>query len=136
MLKLPLSPADYPVSVKMGFFFLLLGWGCHFLFLFKIFDGSVPHNILRQQIAIAAILIALLLYLKNWARVLCIVGNILLILAYLMFAVVFYDAGKGSFGTMALVVLLFFGLSIYYWVRPETVRLFKAHTGVKKDPGG
>ena len=136
MLKIPLSPVNYPLSVKKGFFFFLLAWVCHFVFLFKLFEGAVPPNILRQQIAIAAILIVLLLYLKNWARVICIVGNILLILAHLLFAMVFHEAGKGSFPAMAVVVIAFLGLSIYYWIKPETVQLFKAHTGVKKEPEG
>lgn len=125
MIKLPVSPLTYPAPLKQAFIFLLLGWFFHLGFLFIVFEGTVPERILWQQLVILGFQITFLLYLKNWARVLCVCCNILLILLYIMFLVAFYDAGKPTFSLMAMVVICCYSLSAHLFSKNETIHFFK-----------
>jgi hypothetical protein len=67
-----------------------------------------------------------LLKLKNWARILCITGNVIVILFYLfLFVAVMSGSADVMLAAMTLLNLLLFGASTYFLWTGETADFFK-----------
>ena len=124
--KDPKRFAELPAPVKMAVATLLAGWLVHFFLLFRLFQGQIPQSMLLQQAALAVISFFVLLKLKNWARILCITGNAIVLLFYLALLAGLLGGGGGAVLTgIALVSVGLFGYSTFLLWNPETADFFK-----------
>ena len=114
---------ESPPSVKNGLTILVLAWVWHFITLYRFFlNGQVPGN----QIVIGLFVCVFVFLLKNWARVLCIVCNILIILMYLFVGASFYSSGKVYFGLIALMNVSLFSLATYFLAIGSSSSFYKS----------
>ena len=105
----------FPPSVKHGFLFLVGGWFCNYFFFYSFFSiqpDEMPMNLLLQQAMLGFLCFYFLLKVKNWARVVCIVGNIVIVVIYLFL--------------LAAVTAALFSASTYYLLQKEAAAYFKA----------
>lgn len=118
----------FPPSVKNGFLFLLGGWLCNYLFFYSFFStqsADMPLNLLFQQVMLGVLCCYFLLRVKKWARVLCLVGNIVIVVVYLFVMALLY-ATKPLFGLLAGVTAALFIFSTYFLAQKEAAAYFKA----------
>ncbi len=114
---------ESPPSVKNGLTVLLLAWGWHFITLYRFFlNGKIPGN----QIVIGGLVCLFVFLLKNWARVLCIVCNILIVFMYLFVGASFYSKGNIYFGLIALMNVSLFSLATYFLAIGSSSAFFKS----------
>jgi hypothetical protein len=124
---------ESPPSVKNGFTVLVLAWMWHFITLYRFFlNGQIPGN----QIIIGLLVCVFVFLLKNWARVLCLVCNILIILMYLFVGASFYDSGKIYFGLIALMNVALFSLASYFLLLGSSAAFYKSKLPPKKADAG
>ena len=122
---------ESPPSVKNGLTILVLAWVWHFITLYRFFlNGQVPGN----QIVIGLFVCVFVFLLKNWARVLCIVCNILIILMYLFVGASFYSSGKVYYGLLALMNVSLFSLATYFLAIGSSSAFYKSKMPKKKPP--
>jgi len=125
--------ADYkesPPSVKNGLTVLMLAWVWHFISLYHFFlNGQIPGN----QIVIGLLVCFLVFLMKNWARVLCIVCNILIVFMYLFVGASFYGGGKIYFGVVALMNVALFSLATYFLMLGSSATYFKSKMPKKEE---
>lgn len=117
---------EFPKNVRRAFFLLIGGWGAHFLFLYLFFSlaqGTVPEKILYQQLAIVGLLGYFLYQAKKWARPLCLLCNVLIIVLYACFTVLFIQSRPGL-GGLAVAVIVFFGAASYLLLGREAKAFF------------
>lgn len=127
--------ANWPKSVQNGVMFLIAGWlGVYgFMAAFTYFygqDGQVFTNRLILQTVILGVgLSYFVIQKKNWARIISVFGNtvpMLLAMTYLMYVHLFHAIRLNwLISLLSFLVLVFFGLSIYYLTRPDCVTHFK-----------
>jgi hypothetical protein len=118
----------FPPSVKNGFLFLLGGWCCNYLFFYFFFStqaDEIPMNLLLQQGMLGFLCFYFLLKVKNWARVLCLVGNIVIVVVYLFVTALLFGA-KPYFSLLAGVIVALFSASTYFLFQKEAAAYFKA----------
>jgi hypothetical protein len=127
---MPVSFKEYPASVKNGILFLFAGWGCHYFFLYKFFQGKIPQRMLFQQIAIGLFLCFFVVMAKNWARILCILCNVLIVILYSLFCALFYGS-KTDFFILSGIVAILFSVATYYLAIEESSEFFKAYGQAK-----
>ncbi len=121
---------ESPPSVKNGLTVLVLAWVWHFISLYRFFlNGQVPGN----QIVIGLLVCFFVFLMKNWARVLCIVCNILIIFMYLFVGASFYDGGKIYLGVAALMNTALFSLATYFLMLGSSSAYFKSKLPKKEE---
>jgi hypothetical protein len=125
-----------PKSVKNGILFLLVAWAAHFFLFYRIFQSEIPTQMFYQQLAIAVMSCFFVTRLRNWARVLTIVGNSLIILMYLFIMTIFYTSGKVDLLLLSGLNIVLFGLSIYFLARSEASEFFKLQSPKTAEDGG
>ncbi len=120
-----LTYQDLPNTVKYGLGFLFSGW-LIFLLALYVFLGS--YDFLKFLIALG-ILGYYIIRIRNWARVLGLLFNVIGIfyctvssLAFLLRAANFW----GSF--LFLIVVVLMGASTYYLMKKESSGFYKIHT--------
>ena len=119
-----------PQSVKNGFTVLVLAWAWHFITLYSFFlHGQIPGN----QIVIGLLVCLFVFLIKNWARVLCVVCNILIICMYLFVGASFYTTGEIFFGLIALMNVALFSLATYFLMMGSSAAYYKSKMPRKKD---
>ena len=74
--------------------------------------------------------------MKNWARVLCIVCNILIIFMYLFVGASFYSSGKIYFGVIALMNVALFSLATYFLMMGTSSAYYKSKLPPKEEAAG
>ncbi len=122
---------ESPSSVKNGLTVLLLAWVWHFISLYRFFlNGQIPGN----QIVIGLLVCLFVFLIKNWARVLCIVCNILIVFMYLFVGASFYSGGKIYFGLIALMNVALFSLATYFLMLGSTSAFYKSKLPPKEAP--
>ena len=126
--KTPPPYSTFPSSAKSGILFLWMGWIWHFSFLYLIFGGGLDRNIWLQQSAIALLVCFFTLRVRNWARVLGIVANLLIISVYLLLAAHFYSLNRMNFFVFSAMNVVFFSLSTFFLFKRETADFFKLHS--------
>ncbi len=107
---------NMPYSGKMGVTLWLIGW----VWLLSVYYHLTKDSEWVLKLAIAIALLTLFIsQAQNWARLICVVANIMgvLLSAY------FYLAG---FAMIAAVNVVLFGGSVYYLMIPSTGRYFKS----------
>jgi hypothetical protein len=130
--KTPPPYSIFPASAKKGILFLLLGWTWHFFFLYLFFykrAGTVLETQLwLQQSAIALLVCFFTIRVRNWARVLCIIANLLIISLYILTAAHFFSLSIINFAIFAAVNVILFSISTYFLFIKETSDFFKLHS--------
>lgn len=113
-----------PASVKKGFLSLWIGWLVHLCLVFILFGDD--QKILMQQIAIAAFVFYFVcVKLRNWARKLCMMGNIIAIVYFGFFAIIMFKNGNMLEGTLFSINIGIFLFSTWYLFCRETAEFFK-----------
>ena len=113
----------FPASVKNGFIFLAAGWAWHFFSLYRYFyQGEIP----GRQVIICIAILFLTARGLSWARVLCILCNILIVLIYIFLATSFLLHSRMQLGLIALVNIVLFSLSTYFFILRESSIFFRA----------
>jgi hypothetical protein len=119
----------YPKTVRIALYFLLAAWAS---FLWSVYQYYPPGFLSRFAIA-GALVIFFTLRLKNWARMLCLFANAMVILYCSFFGLIFAikappDMMAAFFS--ALSVLLFL-ISTYFFLVKPTREFYK-----QADPKG
>jgi hypothetical protein len=114
--------------VKNGFLYLVGGWLCNYFFFYSFFStqaDEIPMNLLLQQAMLGFLCFYFLLKVKNWARVLCLVGNIVIVVVYLFVMALLFGA-KPYFSLLAGVTAALFSVSTFFLFQKEAAAYFKA----------
>jgi peptidoglycan/LPS O-acetylase OafA/YrhL len=118
----------FPPSVKNGFLFLVGGWFCNYLFFYSFFStqtDEIPTKLLLQQAMLGFLCFYFLLKVRNWARVICLVGNIVIVVVYFFVMALLFGA-KPYFSLLAGVTAALFSASTYFLFQKEASAYFKA----------
>ncbi len=118
---------DFPLSVKNALLLEFGSWGWCFLILYLYLYHPPEQIPYRQAIAGVAICISILT-IKNWARMLCLLCNIMIIIQFLP---VFLTNTMNDNIIPGIVIgmnLILFGLSSYYMFIKTTADFFKANS--------
>ncbi len=131
---------DWPKCVRNGVVFLIGGWLSvyGFMLAFTYYYGPVfSKKIILQTLILGVGLSYFVIRGRNWARVISLFGNfvpILLGLTYLAYVHLFYAIELNWIISMiSLLVVLFFGLSIFYLSRPQSKTHFQLSSGSDND---
>ncbi|MFO7667293.1 MAG: hypothetical protein R6V76_11770 [Desulfobacterales bacterium] len=113
---------ELPGSVKNGIIFLIAGWiWQYFCLYYYFFKGDIPYNIV-----IAGILnMSIIIWTKQWIRILCILCNILIILTYIPVSYTLYYSKSFFLGNITLSIIILFSLSTYCLLTKESFVFFK-----------
>ncbi|MBW1616373.1 MAG: hypothetical protein JRJ49_07560 [Deltaproteobacteria bacterium] len=111
----------FPKSAIYGIAFLIAGWAWFFFTLYILFR-EIPGKILIVGIGI----IFLVFKGYNWARILCILFNLLMVIYVLFFAFHLWGIGRGSEALCFAGNIILFGYSGYYLFVKETSDYFKS----------
>lgn len=128
--KAPPPFSTFPSSAKKGIVFLLLGWAGHFLFIytfFEAFEVEFGQQLWLQQFIIALVVCFFTIRVRNWARVLCIVCNFMIIALYLFVTALFFTSRIG-FAMHAAANAILFSLSTFFLFMRDTSDFFKLHS--------
>ncbi len=132
--KTPPKFDTFPPSAKKGILFLLLAWTSHFFFLYRfwLFGIKIEANLVDQKLVLQMVVIALLvcffvIRVRNWARVMGIVANIIAIFIHLVMFAVFVSA-DAALAAVSGLCIVFFGACTYFFFRKETANFYKLHT--------
>lgn len=115
----------FPESIKNGILFMALGWIWHYIALYT--------NFLKGQIPIRQLIIGSSMFFfvyqmtekKGWARALCMLCNVFVIVQYLPLVITFYEIGEFKFCLIAGLTVLLFSISTYYFAIKESSVFFK-----------
>jgi hypothetical protein len=128
--KTPPPYSTFPSSAKNGILFLLLGWIWHFLLLYMLLGTGLKietQDWLRLSV-IALLVCFFTIRVRNWARVLAIVANLLIISLYLLATVHFYNLGKINFSVFTAINVILFAISTFFLFKRKTSDFFKLHS--------
>lgn len=109
----------FPPSVKTGFRFLIAGWAVFYLALYIILQNAIPLKLL----VIGPLMLLTILKVVNWARMLCLMCNAMVIL-YALFFMVLFKTDPIKFTSLLIAVILFATAS-YYLLVPASSQFFK-----------
>jgi hypothetical protein len=111
----------FPKKARYGIAFLVAGWIWFFLTVYVIL-GEIPGKIFAAGIGITF----LVFKGYNWARILCILFNLLIVIYVLFFVFHLWGIGRGSEGLCLAANIILFGYSSYYFLAKETSDYFKS----------
>jgi hypothetical protein len=115
----------FPDAVKKAIYSMFAAWiwfACFYFWTYLDSGVQIPY---RPLIAGIAVCFCVLL-IKNWARVLCMVCNVMIILQFFYLLIPSLDNLK--IGVPTLLVIILFSISTYYLFIKETAEFFKANT--------
>ncbi len=124
----------FPTSVKKAFIFLVVGWVWHF---FGLYQYLYPGEIQPRQIISCLVICILTARIINWARVLCLLCNILIVVIYL-FITISYFLSPGIqpvFIVVTLINIVLFSLSTYFFLLNESSTFFKTYHPARLNAG-
>ncbi len=114
-----------PESVKNGILFLFAGWIWHFIVLYtNFFKGDIP----TRQMIIGLCMLFLVYKMMDksgWARALCMLSSVFIVVQYLPISLVFFSKDNFKFGVLAMTTVMFFSTSTYYLAVRESSNFFK-----------
>ncbi len=119
----------FPKSVKNGIIFLFAGWTWFFLLYTYFFKASIP----PRQVISGILACYCILLLKNWARVLCILCNVFIILQLFVVVMAFYNVGNTYYSFITDICIILFGLSSYFLIVKESASFFKKASGIEEN---
>ena len=116
---------SFPENVKNAIIFLYFSWVWLVVTLY-----SIDSKLLDPLILICGIALCVLVpKIKNWARALCLLCNVLVILqASILAYVCLFVTNNHKIGLMWVVCIIFFSIMSYYLLNKETAAFFKMHT--------
>ena len=116
---------SFPSSAKNGIILLIAAWGW---LLFSIYWYLLPGEI-PDRVLVGGIMACTLIFkARNWARVLCILGNVLAILVHIQFAIHFLTIGISIQGIVCVITIALFTVSTVFLALPQTAEFYKKHT--------
>ncbi|MFH1983660.1 MAG: hypothetical protein ABIL58_17595 [Pseudomonadota bacterium] len=116
---------SFPSSAKNGIILLIAAWSWLFFSINRFFlPGELPERVLAAGIMACIIIFKV----RSWARVLCILGNALAILAHIQFAYHFFMVGDSVKAFAAVITIVLFSASTIYLGVPQTAGFYKKHT--------
>jgi len=113
----------FPKSVKSGIILLVVSWAWFYYSMYYIFLGQ---DISYKLLAVGPMICFAVFRIVNWARVLCLASNAMLIAYCLVFAYAFFNSNMTKFGAASITVVLF-GITSYYLAVKESSVFFKAY---------
>jgi len=113
----------FPKSVKTGIILLVVSWCWFYYSMYYIFLGQDLSN---KLLAVGPMICFAVFRIVNWARVLCLASNAMLIAYCLIFAYAFYSSNMTKFGAAVITVVLF-GITSYYLAIKESSVFFKTY---------
>ena len=137
--KTPPKFDTFPPSAKKGILFLLLAWITHFFFLYRfwLFGIKMEASLVDQKLVLQMVVIALLvcffvIRVRNWARVMGIVANILAILIHLAMFAVFVSADAVLAAVSGLCIVFFGRMHLLFFPKGNRQFLQIAHAASQR----
>jgi len=127
----------FPSSVKYGIVSMAAGWlGIYlFFYLFCWVDhGEAPTRLMFQLAGLGVLICFFMLRVKKWARAICLMGNGIILLFFLVMVWYFFRIGQGRYTALSLYILTCFAVSTCCLASRSTSRFFNVYNGVE-DPG-
>ena len=122
---------NLPGSMQKAFISLAIGWGLHLLIVFLLFQDD--SKIVLQNLAIGVfVFVFVVVKQKNWARTLCLISNLLLVLFY-VFTTLLMFGGRSEVAALAGINSGIFLVASWFLIKKETVAHFKSL--MQKDNG-
>ena len=113
-----------PDSLRKAFISLVLGWGIHLGIVTLLFLDD--RKIVIQNIVIFAFVVIFVMVKKrNWARTLCLISNLLLMLFY-VFTALLMAGGRPAIAALAGINTGIFVVASWFLMKKETVAYFKS----------
>ncbi|MCG6908745.1 MAG: hypothetical protein LJE94_01315 [Deltaproteobacteria bacterium] len=132
MLKIVRDFNRYPPSVKKAVVLTAGAWVWFYISLVLMDRSSDTFVIERRFLMIGVCMLALLASMKNWARLVCLMGNVMAALFFIFSVVVLIKLKLiVTFLTIEIVLLLL--SSIYLAIRPSA-QFFREYN-LKPEPG-
>ncbi len=116
---------NFPSSVKNGIYFLLAGW---LWFYWSLYGYFLKEETPSQFILIGIGVCTFVIMIKKWARPLCILCNVMVIVVYLAVSYMFFHLEDMPMSFIAAVGVVLFSLSTYYLAVGESSRFFKNYS--------
>lgn len=121
---------SFPAPTKNGVLFLIAGWAW---LLFSFYRYFTPGEI-DQKVLVSGFLACTIIFkVRSWARVLCMLGNVVAIVFSLFLAALFLSSGLYTKGAAAVLAMLLLGAATIYLAVPQTATFYKAHTPTPSD---
>ncbi len=126
----------YPLSLKRGIVFLFAAWIWYFFFIlssnFILHTDLLPAPIMVRQMIAGVMACGIIFVLKNWARVLCILGSVMVLIQILPGTFELYRQGRTLASMLLLSNDMLFILSIFYLASAETTHYLKQFTPARE----
>ena len=100
----------------------MAGWVVFYLFLFGIMDGGAFP--LRVKL-VGLVCLACIMSLRNWARVLCLLCNVMIFIQFGIVCFAFATNGKPLLASVTGLMLALFLAASVFLMKKETVAFFK-----------
>jgi hypothetical protein len=109
----------YPPSVKKAIVFTVLAWGWFYVIMLTMQKVLENYAISRREVMIGVCIIVLLASMKNWARMICLLGNVMSVIyhAFFMFALLKH---KMIVTFMGIDIVLLILSSYYLFIKPTS----------------
>lgn len=127
MFKTAINYAAYPKTVQRSILFLTLGWIAHLLCYFKFLPGEAPPQSDYLMVVVGIIVCFFVASINTWARMLCIFGNIIMLVFYSYLALLVFQKPFSGLQMMTMLVIVLFVLATYYLMSRETAVFFRAY---------
>ncbi len=114
----------YPKSVHTALIFLYIGWAWFLMLLYMLVN-----EINMRMFIIALSMCILVIRRFNWARVLCLLCNALMIIYCSLFIIDFWQKGLEKNALLMAINVILFICSSYYLFIKETAEFFKVKKG-------
>jgi sensor histidine kinase YesM len=116
----------FPASVKKAFVFLIAGWAWYF---FSQYYYLNPGEIQPRQVISCLVICTLTARALNWARVLCILCNILIVVIYLFIMVsdLLSPGIRPVLIAASLINITLFSLATYFFLLKASSTFFKTY---------
>jgi len=125
--------STYPPSVKKSIIFTVIAWGWFYITLLIMDNVSESYAISRREVMIGVCIIVLLASMKNWARMICLLGNVMSIIYIAVFMFVLFNLKMiVTFMGIDIVLLI---LSSYYLFIKSTSDFFKQYNLKPEEAG-
>lgn len=115
---------EAPTSVKRGIILLFAGWA---FFWFTVYFYYAKEFFNRFFIGGLLVLFCILL-VKNWARMLAILSNAMVVVCCAFFGALFYEGGYYPVALISAVNVVLFALSAYFLFIKSSGDFFKKHS--------
>jgi hypothetical protein len=115
--------SELPTSVQRSFVLVFIAWAAHF---FTAYVYILKEELPYPQLVVAMMLFMGLIFIKKWGRFICVFFTGWAMIWYLYFVVSFYTANRFDIVAVLLVNIALYAASIYYLMKKDTIRYFKA----------